>query len=148
MKKLIILSFTIMLLTITTILSGCSNNDNINKDIPQDNSDKLTIYYFYELGCPSCDMQDEFLTEIQQKYENIEIKKYDVDKNNNQQLLNNLLDAYQDRSNAVPITFISNQAIIGFGTKDTTGKIMERIIIDCEQTNCKNPAQILQEQQK
>lgn len=144
MKKTTILLLTII--TLTILLTGCSNN--VNTEQITDDPNKLTIHYFYEEGCPSCDVQDEFFEEIKQKHQEIEIKKHNTQEENNKELLKKLLNAYDERPNPVPITFISNEVIIGFGTKDSTGKLIEEIILECKQTKCKNPSDILKDEQE
>jgi ABC-type glycerol-3-phosphate transport system substrate-binding protein len=129
----------IILLTITLlIITACSGKETI-----KDDPNKITIYYFWEKGCLSCDVQDEFMKEIQQRYENVEIKSFDAKEPKNRELLKIMTEAYNERVQAAPITFISDEAFIGFGDAQTTGKLIEDIIKKCQVQKCKNPAEII-----
>ena len=37
-----------------------------------------TMYFFYGEGCPHCAKEKEFLNEMEVKYPNLEIKRYEV----------------------------------------------------------------------
>ncbi|MFP4567821.1 MAG: thioredoxin family protein [Candidatus Woesearchaeota archaeon] len=137
MKKLIIILIIITLFT----LSACTTKTQI----PEDDSDKLVIHYFYSDGCPSCDVQEEFMQELLDKYTGIEIKKYNMKEDESKELLELFSKAYEERIIAAPATFISDIVINGFGTNETTGKIIENQIRTCQQSTCKNPADILRE---
>lgn len=139
MKKIITI---LSLLTLTLFLMSCTSNNQ-----PYDDPNKLAIYYFWSEGCPSCDLQTQFLEEMENKYDYVEIKSYDFSKQENKELLDKLAEAYEERITTAPVTFIEDKAIIGFGYSQTTGKIIEDIIISCRERTCKNPAQIINEKQ-
>ncbi|MCC7574238.1 hypothetical protein KO361_01470 [Candidatus Woesearchaeota archaeon] len=138
MKKI----FMFTLLTISLVFFACNN------PIISDDSEKITIYYFWEKGCPNCEIQEEFLKNLENKYDDIEIKSYEVSNQENEELLILLLEAYNERKSGVPTTFIGDELIIGFGDAETTGNLIEDIIKKCQINKCKNPADILLESKK
>jgi len=126
----------LMLLTLSSLLMACNN-------IPRDNPEKLVIYYFWEENCINCDEITIFLNEIKNNYSNIEIKNFDFSKNENKKLLNELAEAYEERIITTPVIFIDEQVFIGFGSIQSTGKLIENKIISCQNKKCKNPADFL-----
>ena len=135
MKKMMFL-----ILALTIFLSACSSND-----LPVDNPDKITIYYFWEQGCPSCDLQNDFLDDLSEKYSEVEVKKFDLSIKENEELLRRLAEAYEDRVFAPPITFIAEESLAGFGSAQTTGRLIEDIVLRCISSSCLNPADILRQ---
>ena len=131
----------IMLIIISIIITACTSN----KEQITDNPEKIAIYYFWTDGCPSCDAQTEFMQKLEERYEELEIKYYDLNEQEAKRLLEQLSEAYEERVITAPATFISDKVIIGFGYEETTGKIIEDEIKRCKQILCKNPADILNE---
>ena len=88
---------------------------------------KVTLYLFHGDGCPHCAAEIEFLDSIKDKYEGLEIVKYEVWYNDeNAELLQKVHDAFEIKRSGVPTTLIGDTIIIGFGS-GTDSKI-ERAI--------------------
>ena len=138
-KKIVFLMM--FLLTLTLTLSACSSTEPELKD----DSDKIVIYYFWGSGCPSCDLQSSFLDDIALKYSDVEIKRFDFSVKENKDLLDSLALVYEERIIAPPATFIAEESVIGFGSAETTGKLIDDIIKRCQSQKCKNPADVLNE---
>lgn len=90
-------------------------------------NDNITIYFFHGDGCPHCSEEDKFLSSLDNKYENIEIIKYEVWYNDeNALLLNKVKDALNINSNGVPVTIIGTTPIVGYS--EATASKIERAI--------------------
>jgi len=84
------------------------------------------------------------LEELKQKYPQLEIKEFEVYySQENRELFQKIAQAYNTQPEGVPMTFIGKNFIVGFGSKETTGKEIENLIQKCLQTSCPSPAEIL-----
>ena len=134
MKRIIF----VLVLLVALFLVSCSG-----KDYPKDDPDLIVIYFFTARGCPSCDVQSEFMSYLENKYDDLEIKKLDVSVGENQALLDRLANAYGERGVFPPATFIADESLIGFGLPETTGLLIEDIIRRCQMESCMNPSSML-----
>jgi len=106
--------------------------------------EKLEIYFFWGQGCPHCAKEKPFLEELKQKYPQLEVKEFEVYySQENQELFQRVAQAYKTQAQGVPTTFIGKDFVVGFGTKETTGKEIEGLIQNCLQTQCPSPEEIL-----
>lgn len=88
---------------------------------------KVTLYLFHGDGCPHCASEIEYLNSIENKYENLEIVKYEVWYNKeNSNFLQEVYNAYSITSRGVPTTVIGNTIFMGYS--DSTGSKIERAI--------------------
>ena len=88
---------------------------------------KVTLYLFHGDGCPHCASEIEYLNSIENKYENLEIVKYEVWYNEeNSNFLQEVYNAYSITSRGVPTTVIGNTIFMGYS--DSTGSKIERAI--------------------
>jgi cytochrome c biogenesis protein CcdA/thiol-disulfide isomerase/thioredoxin len=107
-------------------------------------AEKIEIYFFWGQGCPHCAQEKPFLEELKQKYPQLEVKDFEVYySKENQELFQKVAQAYNTQPVGVPMTFIGTDYVIGFGTKETTGKEIESLIQKCLQTFCPSPGEIL-----
>ena len=107
-------------------------------------TEKVEIYFFWGQGCPHCAQEKPFLEELKQKYPQLEVKEFEVYfSRENQELFQKVAQAYNTQPVGVPMTFIGKDYVIGFGTKETTGKEIESLIQKCLQTSCPSPGEIL-----
>jgi len=105
---------------------------------------KVEIYFFWGQGCPHCAQEKPFLEELKQKYPQLEVKDFEVYySRENQELFKKLAHAYKTQPVGVPMTFIGKDFIVGFGTKETTGKQIENLIQNCLTNVCPSPEEIL-----
>jgi cytochrome c biogenesis protein CcdA/glutaredoxin len=106
--------------------------------------DKIEVYFFWGQGCPHCAAEKPFLEELKQKYPQLEIKDFEIYySRENQDLFQKMAKAYNTLPSGVPTTFIGREYIIGFGTKETTGREIENLIQKCLQNYCPSPGEIL-----
>jgi cytochrome c biogenesis protein CcdA/thiol-disulfide isomerase/thioredoxin len=105
---------------------------------------KVEIYFFWGQGCPHCAQEKPFLEELKQKYPQLEVKDFEVYySRENQELFKKVAQAYKTQPVGVPMTFIGKDFIVGFGTKETTGKQIENLIQNCLTNICPSPEEIL-----
>ena len=84
--------------------------------------DNVKLYLFYNYDCPHCADEKVYLKELEEEYDNLEIIKYEVKKDEeNKELLSEFLKQQGWDINAVPLTIISTNYFIGYnddiGTK-------------------------------
>ena len=78
-------------------------------------NDKITLYLFYGDGCPHCAQEKEFLSRIEGNYDNLEIVKYEVWKDkDNQDFLNKVKSELGIERSGVPVTIIGDTYMVGW----------------------------------
>ena len=89
--------------------------------------DEVTLYLFHGDGCPHCAAEQEFLSEVEDKYPDLKIIKYEVWYNQqNAELLQKVENAFEITRGGVPTTVIGDVVIVGYG--DSTASRIERAI--------------------
>jgi thiol-disulfide isomerase/thioredoxin len=89
----------------------------------------LTIYLFWREGCPHCEAEQVFLAELQTKYPELQVAKYEVSDKGNQALSEEFAQRYNGSTQYVPVTYIGGKAISGFNNKYLIGRQIENQII-------------------
>jgi len=86
--------------------------------------DKIDLYFFYSDTCPHCAKEKEFLNELEKKYPELVVKKYEVISSpENQQILKDFYEKYQvpkGEKGRIPVTFTPNKYFIGFNQQTAT----------------------------
>lgn len=78
---------------------------------------KVTIYLFHGDGCPHCAEEKKFLAKMQDKYDDIEIKYYEVWYNEeNDKLMNFMKEKYNNTRRGVPFTIIGDYSYVGYNS--------------------------------
>jgi len=77
-------------------------------------------YSFYSPTCSHCQAEKLFLESLEQKYPELEVKRYLASDLKNQILLRQLLEAADALNyfDSVPIMFIGDELFLGFDTVD------------------------------
>lgn len=95
-------------------------------------AEKLEVYFYWTEGCPHCEKEQAFLTDLIQddKYRQfIVIKDYEVVNHSaNLERMQKHLAKLNQQAPGVPITIIGEKVIAGFATAETTGKTIKEII--------------------
>lgn len=105
---------------------------------------KVQLWFFWGQGCPHCAAEKPFLEELAKKYPQLEIKEFEIYYNKeNQQLFEKVAKAYNTSASGVPMTFVGKDFVLGFGTKETTGKQIESLVKNCLSSTCPSPEEIL-----
>jgi len=93
-----------------------------NRSIAQSNE----LLFFYSDTCPHCHKEELFLQTLENKYPEINVKRFEVSKDeNNQQLFKETAKNLGQNATSVPFLVINNKAIIGYQEDRTTGKKIE-----------------------
>lgn len=100
-------------------------------------NDKITINFFMWNWCPHCEHEIEFLDKLVQKYDNVEVKKYEVwYDTKNQKILSDLSKKLWINVSGVPFTLIWDKGILWFWWDSTTGIEIENNILHCQENIC------------
>lgn len=76
---------------------------------------EATLYFFYGDGCPHCAKEKVFLTEMEDKYEDLTIKRYEVFGNvENSQLMETYKQKLDVSGKGVPFTVIGEDYLYGY----------------------------------
>lgn len=94
---------------------------------------KTEVYFFYSAICPHCQAEEKFLDELQKKYPDLEIKRYEVVSNpDNQKIMQQFQEKYNVPENErifVPETFTPTKYFVGYN--DQTGREIENCLKEC-----------------
>lgn len=103
-----------------------------------ENKKSVVLYFFWAEGCPYCEKQKNFLTELKKRYPRLEIKDYEVLYNQApKELLMMMSKSYGINPTGVPVTFIGDKSFIGFN-QEIASKI-ELILKSCLKKTCEDP---------
>ncbi len=113
------------------------------RSVPKTGEQKtVVVYFFWGRGCPHCEKEKSFLSELQRANPSLNIRDYEVwyDKKN-AALLSSLLTARGMRASGVPITFVDQEVFTGFSRQSQAG--IAGLIEACRTRTCIDPAEVL-----
>jgi len=87
----------------------------------------VNIYLFYSDTCPHCASEKELLSELEDMYDNIRIYKYEVNTDNNMEILLDVAEMFDTKVMGVPFTVIGDRIYKGFSYEDSKAKFMGTI---------------------
>lgn len=90
-------------------------------------SERVLIEVFEREGCGHCQAEREFLTQLKTQRDDIEVRYLDIGDEHLEDLFARFTEA-NHFTRATPLTLIGTEAIQGFNTGDTTGKLLLRAI--------------------
>jgi len=129
MKKLIYSLLFFVL--IFSLFSFSASAQNVSE------SEEINVYFFWAEGCPHCEAEKAFLTELQQKYGNLDIHYLEVTKNrDNAALLAKAGKELDADVSGVPFTVVGEQHFTGWLNKETTGKAIEDAVQCAMKNHC------------
>ncbi|MEX1014022.1 MAG: hypothetical protein WDZ80_02575 [Candidatus Paceibacterota bacterium] len=113
-----------LLLFIVVFLSGYFIS------LAQQDSDSFAVHFFYSPTCPHCHDEALFLDQIEEKYPEINIERYNVGDIRNHDLLKSLAEEHDAERflGSVPMTFIGEDFFLGFDNAEGIGKDIENSI--------------------
>lgn len=84
--------------------------------IPNVNAkESVNLYLFWGDGCPHCAAEKEYLTKLEEEFDNLNVTKYEVWHNQeNDAFLKNILSKTNNTFTGVPVTIIGETTIKGF----------------------------------
>lgn len=92
-----------------------------------DEKNLVNIYLFYSDTCPHCSAEKELLSEIEEKYDNVNIYKYEVGNSDNMNLLLDVADMFDTKVTGVPFTVIADKVFKGFNYDNYKAKFLATI---------------------
>ena len=105
---------------------------------PSTEKRKFTVYFFWGKGCTHCAQEKVFLFMMKKKYPDMQIKNYEVWYNKqNAIFLTMMAEAYKMKASGVPVTFIGEDAFVGFSVESK--EEIEESILRCSVTKCIDP---------
>ncbi|MBW2981422.1 hypothetical protein KY343_00950 [Candidatus Woesearchaeota archaeon] len=127
----------------------CDNDESEPEEpepyIPEPEGDyEVEVYMFYGEGCPHCAKEELFLSELEEKYSQLEVERFEIyfnDKNN--KLFQEMGRAYGIEARGVPTLFVGKEAVVGFN--DDIGEKIELEIKKCIANGCIDPSDMLVE---
>ena len=103
----------------------------------------MTMYFFWGSGCPHCAEIEPFMSKLETKYPQLDMKRFEVQNNiENANLFEAVANAYGKNASIMPTIFIDDQMIEGYNGGITEGRI-ESAVINCTTKTCISPAQKL-----
>ncbi len=98
------------------------------------------LYLFYGEGCPHCGKEEEFLKTLKAEYgDKIQITTFEVYYSPaNARLMETIGNELGLSVSGVPLLFIEDTPIVGFGAAETTGSKIREVIEDCLDTACES----------
>lgn len=87
----------------------------------------VNIYLFYSDTCPHCSAEKKLLNEISKEYDNVRIYKYEVNTDNNMDILMDVASLYDTEVTGVPFTVIADKIYKGFNYESYKAKFLGTI---------------------
>jgi len=117
----------------------------INNLLAQE-TNQVDLLFFYGQGCPHCARMQSFLEDMEEKYPELNIQEYEIYfDQDNRELYLALTEAFDYIEGGVPITFIDDRIIVGFG--NALMEPLEAEIQRCIEEGCTSPLLKIQEDQ-
>lgn len=111
----------IFLMFIVSLPVVFANTDNSKKD------NLVNIYLFYSDTCPHCAEEEKLLDELEDKYKNIKIYRYEIGNQENSILLDEVAGLFDTTVTGVPFTVIGEKVYKGFSYENSKAKFMGTI---------------------
>jgi thiol-disulfide isomerase/thioredoxin len=103
-------------------------------------SEHPILYLFWGAGCPHCEEEKEFLKFLYKQYPELEMRWFEIwDHPEFAKLADIMREAYGEKMTLVPMTFIGDRVIIGFGSYEDTGVQIQEQVKACFEQGCRDP---------
>jgi hypothetical protein len=97
----------------------------------QENTEEVNLYMFWMQGCPHCGHEIEFLQSLDEKYEWLSIYVFEVSSSRaNAKLMELAAQKLGVFVSGVPFTIIGDEVVSGFLNAETTGKEIEKLVLE------------------
>lgn len=127
---LIIILAIIIGLGLIVMLVAIDNSEEEKNKVYGD--DVITMHYFHLTTCPHCQRFDEYLPELEGKYPNLKVEKYEMTQSSSAQTYRRMANETQgldpNQFPGTPLIIIGEEFNVGFGTPESTGPIIESLI--------------------
>lgn len=96
----------------------------VSKEVEKGN---VNIYFFHKTSCPHCKKEGKLLDSLEQKYENINIYRFEVSGDSqNAKYLDEVKKLFDETSGGVPYTVIGTETFLGYNSY--VGEKLEKTI--------------------
>ena len=131
-KSIIFFGIVIILIGIVLGVGFFSQSNKTNSNSLPYGDDVIDMTYFHWVKCPHCIKQNEFNEKLLEKYPNLRITKYEITSPITQEKYREIASRIEklDPENfpGTPLTIIGNRTNVGYGSDETTGKIISEMI--------------------
>ena len=79
----------------------------------------VNIYFFHSKSCPHCKSEIKLLNELEDKYSNIKIYKYEINDENNSKLFQDVANLLDVKVMGTPFTVIGNKSFSGYSDENS-----------------------------
>ncbi len=133
MKNIIysfIIGLVVVFLPLATPYAFAAENGNV------------VVYFFRAEGCPHCADEAPFLDEMAEKYDEVEIRDYEITSSKeNALLLVEVAEKLNFQPSGVPVTVIGDEYFVGWLNEETSGTDIENAIRCAIDEGCENIAE-------
>ena len=92
-----------------------------------DTKNSVNIYFFHSNTCSHCKAENNFLKSIEKQYDNVNVYRYEVHEEKNQEKIKVLEDSYQIHLESVPVTVIGDTIFYGFSEEKNKSEFIRAI---------------------
>lgn len=126
--KKILLLLLFILIPFNTFALSEDYTDKVSEIVGKDVEDgKVNIYFFHKTSCPHCKKEGKLLDSLEQKYENINIYRFEVSGDSqNAEYLTEVKKLFDETSGGVPYTVIGTETFLGYNSY--VGEKLEKTI--------------------
>lgn len=116
--KKILLLLLFILIPFNTFALSEDYTDKVSEIVAKDVEDgKVNIYFFHKTSCPHCKKEGKLLDSLEEKYENINIYRFEVSGNSqNAKYLDEVKKLFGETSGGVPYTVIGTETFLGYNS--------------------------------
>ena len=109
-RSLKILFLVICLFSFCNVVNAVSEKNLVN------------IYLFHSYTCKHCKEEIKLLDELEKEYDNIKVYKYEVNENENGELLKKISEIMGSKVTGTPYTIIGNKVFSGYDYENSKGR--------------------------
>lgn len=126
--KKILLLLLFILIPFNTFALSEDYTDKVSEIVGKNVEDgKVNIYFFHKTSCPHCKKEGKLLDSLEEKYENINIYRFEVSGDSqNAEYLTEVKKLFDETSGGVPYTVIGTETFLGYNSY--VGEKLEKTI--------------------
>lgn len=116
--KKILLLLLFILIPFNTFALSEDYTDKVGEIVSKEvEKEKVNIYFFHKTSCPHCKKEGKLLDSLEEKYENINIYRFEVSGDSqNAKYLDEVKKLFNETSGGVPYTVIGTETFLGYNS--------------------------------
>ena len=116
--KKILLLLLFILIPFNTFALSEDYTDKVGEIVSKEvEKGKVNIYFFHKTSCPHCKKEGKLLDSLEEKYENINIYRFEVSGDSqNAKYLDEVKKLFDETSGGVPYTVIGTETFLGYNS--------------------------------